>query len=106
MASNAADVIAFLVHRGPGVLGTDWYESRFDPVPDGLVKVAGNVAGGHAYLCYGYDADGQRFRGQNSWGRAWGDNGRFWVARGDLDRLIRAYGEACGALELAGVVRA
>lgn len=99
-ASTTDDVIKFLAHRGPVVLGTDWHESMFDPLPDGSVRVYGEIAGGHAYLCYGYDADLRRFRCQNSWGPAWADRGRFWMSRSDVDRLIGVGGEACGALEL------
>lgn len=82
------------------MLGTDWYEAMFDPLADGMVKIGGDVAGGHAYLCYGYDADRRRFRCQNSWGRSWGDGGRFWLTREGLDRLLAGGGEACGAVEL------
>lgn len=35
---------------------------------------------GHAMVLIGYDDDRKSFRVQNSWGRDWGDQGRYWLA--------------------------
>ena len=35
---------------------------------------------GHAMVLIGYDDERQSFRVQNSWGRNWGDQGRYWLS--------------------------
>lgn len=37
------------------------------------------VLGGHAVMCVGYDDEKEVFICRNSWGRAWGDNGNFYI---------------------------
>lgn len=83
-------------YKGPAVLGIPWYESMFDPDPDGRVHVAGDVAGGHAILCRGVSMRLQLFRLRNSWG-IWGLNGSgdCLISFDDLDRLLHEGGEAC-----------
>jgi len=39
------------------------------------------------------------FRAINSWGRSWGQNGRFWIRQDDLMLLLQEDGEACAAVE-------
>lgn len=100
-AANALDVRDFLIVRGTVVMGTDWRNGMFSPNPTtGLLKLSGAVAGGHAYLLCGYDAPRNWFQMINSWD-GWGLNntGIAYIAYSDLDRLIRAQGEACAAIE-------
>lgn len=59
------------IQVSPFIVGSSWTESMFTPDKDGLVIPAGQVKGGHEYLCVGYDADRAAFAFQNSWG-AWG----------------------------------
>ena len=101
-AANAADVRDFLITKGTVVIGSDWrYQMFFPNATSGLLKLGGPVVGGHAYLVCGYDVDKNWFQMINSWG-PWGlhDTGKAFMAFGDLDKLIRAQGEACAALEL------
>jgi len=81
----------------PVIVGTDWTRSMFRPDSSGLVKVEGPIIGGHAWLLVGYDDKKKLALGQSSWGRGWGRNGRFWLTYSDLDKLLRAQGEACVA---------
>lgn len=98
---SARDVIDHIVTRGPVVLGTDWREAMFTPDGRGFVRIEGELAGGHAYLAYGYSVRRQAIRCVNSWGAGWGQRGRFWIAEDDIERLLRADGEACSAIERA-----
>lgn len=91
----------WVLTRGPVVLGTDWYISMFDPDKHGYVKLEGSVVGGHAYLCIGYSSYRQAYRCINSWGKGWGQWGRFWVAEADMNMLLSNQGEACAAIEVA-----
>lgn len=99
-AWDAETARRWVLSRGPLVLGTNWYESMFAADRGGYLPIAGEIAGGHAYLVIGYSAKREAFRIVNSWGRAWGQSGRAWIHRADVDRLIHEEGEACSALEL------
>ena len=67
-------------------LGTPWYGSWEDVDLDGtLPEDYGYVAGGHEYLCYGYDSIKKLLYCQNSWGTEWGNGGRFAVHFSAID---------------------
>jgi hypothetical protein len=85
--------------KGTVVFGTDWLDGMFDPDPHGFLNLTGAVAGGHCYLVCGYSVDRNAFRMLNSWGLSWGEKGRAWLRFDDADRLIKAEGEACTAVE-------
>lgn len=112
-AFSAQTAVDWVLTRGPVVLGTNWYDSMFDPVLDAdqqwmNLTLNSPLAGGHAYLMKGVNLD--RYcpvchgkgaaRIMNSWGAGWGDGGKVWMCLKDLDRLIREWGEACLAPEL------
>jgi hypothetical protein len=80
-------------------MGTNWYEGMFDPDWDGFLRLSGSIAGGHAYLVYGTEAEWYWM--QNSWG-IWGVGGQgiAKVHRADMERLLREDGEAGAGLEV------
>ena len=90
-----------LMGYGPVVFGTNWTRSMFTPDRQGYVRPTGAVVGGHAYLCVGYSSAADAFRFVNSWGRGWGQVGRFWMRGVDVTALLHADGEACTAVEIA-----
>lgn len=92
------DVLDTLNVLGPVAIGTFWYDSMFYPDSSGHVQIAGSVAGGHAYEVLWNDESDKQVRCINSWGRVWGDNGRFWLTWDQLDRLLREQGEAVVAI--------
>lgn len=100
------DVILALAELGPVVLGTDWLDSMFDTLPNGLLIADGEYSGGHSYILRGvaFSRDtirrklgkGQPIRkgealitGTNSWGRSWGRDGNFYIWESDVDKLLR-----------------
>ena len=100
-AEEDQTVRRWLATKGPVVLGTDWYTGMFSPGSDGVVRLTGQVEGGHAYLCIGYSDTRQAFRCINSWGSGWGQKGRFWLTYAALALLLQGgNGEACGAVEI------
>ena len=80
---------------GPAVLGLNWYEGMFEPGPDGFLRRAGALAGGHCLLCVGYSVRRAAYRLHNSWGPGWGEGGRAWLTAADMATLLAEDGEAC-----------
>jgi hypothetical protein len=99
-AFDVETVIDHVLAKGPVVLGTDWTHGMMWPDKTGFIKPIGQVIGGHAYTVIGATRRKQAARIINSWGRDWGENGRAWIAFEDLDKLVKAQGEACVAMEL------
>ena len=85
--------------KGPVVVGTNWYTRMFYPDANGLIRVGGSLAGGHAYVINGVDTKKKQFRIKNSWGRGWGKSGHAYIGFTDMKRLINNYGEVCLAVE-------
>jgi hypothetical protein len=99
-AWDAQTVADAILEKGPVVLGIDWYESMFEPGPDGLLVVEGKVSGGHAILANGYDSRTRRFRLKQSWEPGWGDGtGHASLQFDDLAKLLARNGEACLPVE-------
>lgn len=82
------------IYRSPFLVGTNWYENMFYPDSQGTVTISGEIAGGHEYLCLGYDpANGGRWMFLNSWGSGWGKGGVFYMSTGTFDRLLKERGD-------------
>ena len=88
-----------VLNVGPVVVGTNWYNGMFYPDRNGLIRITGRVAGGHAYVINGVDTVKQLFRIKNSWGKSWGQSGHAYISFNDMSRLIRERGEICLAVE-------
>ncbi|MBA3727577.1 MAG: hypothetical protein H0W86_14385 [Armatimonadetes bacterium] len=105
-AFTLEDVVNQLLTASPMAVGTDWHYSMFQPDRWNYIWTGGGNAGGHAWLLTGADKlkknpDGSQgaVRAQNSWGTGFADKGRFWVSFGELEKLIKADGEAAVAVE-------
>jgi hypothetical protein len=104
------DTINWIVRRGPVVLGINWYESMFNPSPEGLITVSGRIAGGHAILCNGFWPNHPKFGDilvlTQSWGRGWGLNGRCYLpVEGGGDRLLSEDGEVAAPTDFPIIAR-
>lgn len=89
-----------ILERGPVVVGTNWYAGMLEPrASDGLIRVTGEILGGHAYELNGVNLKRAQFRVKNSWGRLWGRSGRALISFDDMARLLKEDGEACLATE-------
>lgn len=89
------DALLAVGYKGPGVLGTNWYEGMFEPDEKGYIHPTGNLAGGHAILIRGVDVKNKRVRLSNSWGKSWGMDGDCWLSFDDLGTLLEQNGEFC-----------
>lgn len=90
---SADEVLAALM-TGPVLTGVGWREPMFYPGSDGLVTVAGPVAGGHEFEIVGYDAAQQVLLCANSWGTGWGEAGYFRLRLADYRELLADQGDA------------
>jgi hypothetical protein len=99
-ATDIDTLATYLLTTGTVVMGTNWYEGMDAPDEGGFVRVTGRTRGGHAWLVLGYNRVRGVYRCVNSWGKSWGQAGRFWIAGEDLDRLLSEGGEACSATEV------
>lgn len=100
-AFDLQSAVEWVLTKGPVVMGTNWYDSMFEPDRNGLAKITprAEIAGGHAYLLRGVDRRTSIACFENSWGDGWGKNGAFYLSFADLERLIHEQGEACTATE-------
>lgn len=104
-AHDSQSIARFVLDVGPMVMGTDWHRSMFEPDPDGVVALDGNIEGGHCWVLDGVNMKAQTFRGKNSWGRGWGKKGFFTIRFEDMDTLMHNYGEACAYVESSPYLR-
>lgn len=79
----------------PVICGTVWYQSMFNPAPDGRLTVdpASGIAGGHEYVLDEVDAEHQRVWLTNSWGESWGVGGRAYLTFADFGALLAQQGD-------------
>jgi Papain family cysteine protease len=107
-ATDAETLIAWLLMKGPVLVGTSWFRDMFTPHnKTGFIHPTGADDGGHEWRIIGADRDkigddGKKgaVRMVNSWGKKWGLQGRAWIGFDDLDFLIKHDGEAVTVDEL------
>lgn len=93
-------LIYTLLEEGPVVVGTEWYSGMDAPTgPNWRLTPTGRYRGGHAYLLNAVDTVAQTFGMKQSWGVRWGNSGRAVISFADMEKLLRADGEACLAVE-------
>jgi hypothetical protein len=94
-AFGEPDLALAVGYKGPAVLGINWYDGMMDPDASGFLRVTGQIAGGHAILCNGYNVTKKAYKVHNSWGMSWGNKGEAWISVDDMARLLGEQGEAC-----------
>lgn len=77
----------------PIIVGINWYDSMSTPQKDGRVSPVGYIAGGHEIVAREIDAKNQRVWFDNSWGKSWGVNGRFYLTFKDFGTLLDQQGD-------------
>lgn len=92
---DAMELARSVAYKGPAVLGINWYEGMYNTDSLGRLKVEGEIVGGHAILCNGFNLAKNAFLLHNSWGPEWGERGTGWVSMPDMQRLLNEDGEAC-----------
>lgn len=110
-AFSAEDMMNWmLAGKGGVVIGVNWYEGMMAPDAEGFLRTTGRTLGGHCVYVYGANRKAGIFGIQNSWGPNWGGwknpiggqrtgAGKGRISFEDMDKLIKAKGEACTAAE-------
>jgi hypothetical protein len=98
-AANTDEMTYWLLHTGPVMCGTDWYDSMFTPDAQNIVCPTGKVAGGHFYIVNGTYGN-RMYRIHNSWDDQWGIHGEAYISVPDMAFLLNNQGEAMTAVEL------
>ncbi len=101
-AFGLEDLILSVGHKGPAVLGLDWYSDMFDVDENGFIAATGEISGGHCILCKGVNIKGEYFVLHNSWGPTWGVGGDAKITFGEMQYLLQSGGEACVPVVRAG----
>lgn len=104
-----------LGYLGPCILGCNWHAGMWNTDADGYIHPTGGIVGGHCLLIMAIkihykkfswlgwwkrtwddvDLDKSYVTLHNSWGPAWGEDGRAKLSLTDLDRLLNENGDAC-----------
>ncbi len=98
-AFSLAQALAAL-QVGPVITGIDWYEGFDSPDEFGLVKISGQVRGGHEIEVIGYDPSYEYVTCVNSWGKSWGVSGRFHFTSATWGELLANQGDVTVPLHL------
>lgn len=87
VAQDKLDLMTALALGKPVVFGFTVYSNFESPAmaqSPWLAEPEGQVLGGHAVLCVGYDTTHEPgktwFLVRNSWGEGWGEGGYFWMS--------------------------
>jgi len=100
--SHAFDMTAALaaLQAGPVITGVLWYEGFDTPDANGLVKISGQVRGGHEIVARGFEpgSDTTNFLDalillDNSWGTGYGVNGSFKWTVATWQKLLNQQGD-------------
>ena len=96
-AFSIDEALAALQKR-PVITGVPWYEGFDSPDDNGLVRIAGQIRGGHEIVARGYIAapnpDDALILLDNSWGSSWGKDGHFYWTVATWRALLDNQGDA------------
>lgn len=98
-ADGAEQILEYLLKFGPLVFGTNWYSDMFSPDSNGMLRVSGTLAGGHAYLVYAGSWQDKTVTLRNSWGPTWGKFGDAKMSLVDVAKLMQLGGVAAAVSE-------
>ncbi len=91
----------WILNKSPMIVGTIWTEEMLNPKADNTISTSGGILGGHAYLLNEW-RDDDYIGIQNSWGSAWGVNGKAYIKASDFEKIFKYDGEAMTAVEIDG----
>lgn len=94
-AQSEEELARTVGNYGPVVIGVPWYKGMMETDANGYIWPADEVVGGHCIVVIGIDIENGHYILQNSWGPDWGVNGRCYLHRENMARLLDEDGDAC-----------
>jgi hypothetical protein len=94
-AFSPVDALSAISRHGPCVLGVWWWDGMWDTDEFGFIEPRGTKVGGHAILATGVNVTRRTVTLHNSWGPAWGVNGKALITWDAFDSLLNDDGECC-----------
>ena len=76
----------------PISVGASWFQGMSNP-KDGVIHITGDLLGGHQFCIDECVLEEKMIWGLNSWGKAWGKEGRFGMSFQDSDLLLKMQGD-------------
>lgn len=98
-ANSVMDLARGVGSVGPALIGIGWTEEMFYPGVNGRLDDGGSTAGGHLTVVAAVNNRRRVFRGPNSWGAGWGDDGWWEMSFDMMERRLADRGEAGFATE-------
>ena len=95
------DMLAVLSNHGPVACGFNWRSGMMQTDANGFIHPTGSVVGGHEVEIHGINIKSKYVVGTNSWGKSWGQNGRFKISFDNLGALLVDRGDAVTLVKLA-----
>ena len=102
----ALAALATALQSGPALIGVAWYQSMYDPAPDGRISVdpRSALAGGHELIVDTFEpltGPDDRYWITNSWSVSWAQEGRAYFTSADLATLLADDGDVTVPAALA-----
>jgi hypothetical protein len=86
---------------GPFIVGSYWYSDMDAPSAEGIVKIGGQIRGGHEYVCRGYSVGRDLWWFDNSWGTGYGLGGSFAYDSATFSQLLANYGDVTSLVPIS-----
>lgn len=91
--ATSIDAVLTALSTQAVIVGTEWREDMFSPDSQGLLRITGDVAGGHEYVLDELNMEDGTIGMQNSWNDSWGLHGRAYFHIEDFESLLAADGD-------------
>lgn len=98
--ATADEAATYVLTTGGVLIGVAMY-AGMEEAAGGVMRLTGDILGGHEMFVAGYNRKRGLFRVVNSWGTGWAERGRAWLSGEDLQHLLATGGDCCAPVQTA-----